>query len=154
MKTIEITKEFLIADEDYDDNQYSELMNLADEIIPMFLNSDFCSKWGKNRMDLACYFIQSFIDLSYSYHLSKPFQWDTDLVEGICLDLFPRKLSTNAMDFKHVSPILTAFFKWAQQEGIINESETLCAKLNEIEKDIYIAATDPSKWGMAKSMLN
>ncbi len=143
----------LTVDEEYNDDSYEALVSWGEEVLEQFLSSPCCSSWKNNKKNIACFFIHGFIDYAYGYHLAKPFQYDEMLVEDMCLDILPRKMSTNEKDFKQVAPALSTFFEWCETEGILKDTKAICIKLKEIDGKIYEAAKDPSNWGLAKSLL-
>ena len=148
-----ITKSFLLtADEEFDDDSYQALMTWCEEILDQFLESPSCSSWKNDKKNIAAFFIHAFVDYAYRYHLAKPFQYDEPLIENMCLDILPRKISTNAKDFELVAPILMTFFEWCENEGILRDTTTLHNKLKMIDNKTYEKAKDPSNWGLAKSL--
>jgi hypothetical protein len=93
-------------------------MSWFDEVINKFLESPLCSSWNANKKNIAGFFIQGFVDYAYGYHLAKPFQYDEDLIREMCLDILPRKMSTNTKDFKLMAPVFITFFEWCENEGL------------------------------------
>lgn len=141
-------------DEDFNDDSHSELMTWCEDILERFLESNSCSSWNSNKKNIAGFFIHGFVDYAYGYHLTKPFQYDDVLVENMCLDILPRKMSTNAKDFKLLAPILITFFEWCEDENIFGNTTGICNKLKTIDKEIYEKAKNPSNWGLAKSLFS
>lgn len=142
----------LTSDDEFDDDSHQELISWAEEALENFLESSYCSSWNKNKKEVASFFIVCFVDYAYGYELAKPFQYNEIVVEEICLNIFPRKLSTKTKDFKLVATTLSAFFEWCEKEGTIKNSKNLIKILKEIDNDIYLAAKNPSNWGLAKSL--
>lgn len=151
-KTKNLNPFLLKAESDYCDESHQALIEWCEEALDEFLSSGFCSSWKNNKKDNAAFFIHGFVDYAYGYHLAKPFQYDVEIVEDMCLDILPRKMSTNVRDFKEVASILSTFFEWCEAKKIIKDTKALRKTLKKINAEIYEAAQDPSKWGMAKSM--
>ena len=144
----------LSADQEYEGASHQALTAWAEGAIQRFLSSSHCSSWSKDQRDTAGFFLHGFIDCAYGYELAKPFQYDEELVREICLSIFPRKMSTKEEDFKLVAPVLSAFFQWCEDEGVLNNAASLIQLLKKIDRAIYKAAKDPSNWGMAKSLFS
>lgn len=121
-------------DEEFCDDSHHALMEWSEDILERFLGSSVCASWKNSKKDIAGFFIHGFIDYAYGYHLAKPFQYDASLIENMCLDILPRKMSTNAKDFKEVAPVLSAFFEWCEIEGILKNTKALRNRLEKIEK--------------------
>ena len=152
-KTKSLGPVLLKVEHDYSDESHQVLIEWCEEAIDAFLSSDFCSHWKNNKKNNAAFFIHGFVDYAYGYHLAKPFQYDLEIVEDMCLDILPRKMSTNPKDFKEAGSILSTFFEWCESEKVIKDTKDIRKTLAKIDADIYKAAKDPSNWGMAKSML-
>jgi hypothetical protein len=142
----------LCIDEEFDDQSHHDLMDWCEEILERFFDSHTCSSWKENKKNIARFFIHGFVNYAYGYHLAKPFQYDEAIVEDMCLDILPRKMSTNAKDFKLVAPVLIAFFDWCEKEGVLADTKAIREKLKVIDSEIYEKAKNPSNWGLAKSL--
>lgn len=142
----------LTIDEEFNDDSHQALMTWCDEILEQFLKSSYCSSWKNNKKNIAGYFIHGFIDYAYGYHLAKPFQYDEMIVEDMCLDILPRKMTTDAKDFKLIGSILITFFEWCEHESLLEDTTAIRNKLKVIDNKIYDKAKDPSNWGLAKSL--
>ena len=144
----------LKEDEEYQEESHQALMSWCEDAIDSFLKSSYCNSWKKNQKETAAFFIHGFVDYAYSYHLAKPFQYNKRIVEEMCLDILPRKFSTEPEDFKQVAPAMSAFFQWCEANGVIKNAKELCDKLKAIDEKIYKKAKNPKNWGMAKSMFS
>ena len=133
-----INRILLTDDEDFDDDSHEALMSWCEEEVERFLSSPFCSSWKNNKKEIASFFIWGFVDYAYAYHLAKPFQYDEGLVKDVCLNILPRKMSTDVKDFKQVAPALTAFFEWCEIEGILKDTKAIRNTLKKIDSEIYV----------------
>ena len=86
----------LKKDGDFSDHSQQALMSWCEDAVEQFLETLFCKTWKRNKKEIAAFFIHGFVDYAYGYHLAKPFQYDAPLVENMCLDILPRKMSTYA----------------------------------------------------------
>jgi hypothetical protein len=139
-------------DEEFIDESHKALIDWTEKTIDEFFQSSFCKKWNNKRKNTASFFIHCFVDFAYGYHLAKPKKWNVTVVKDVCLNIFPRKISTNVKDFKYASSSLIAFLKWLESEKILKNTVKLQKKLESINNEIYERAKDPNNWGMAKSL--
>ena len=153
-KKVAVSSVLVTADEEFRDDSHQAMMDWCEDVLERFLTSCICASLKNSKKDIAGFFIHGFIDYAYGYHLAKPFQYDASLIENMCLDILPRKMSTNAKDFKEVAPVLSAFFEWCETEGILKNTKALRNRLENIEKKIYEAAKNPANWGIAKSFFS
>ena len=153
MKTKNLKPVLLKAESDYCEESHQILIDWCKEALDEFLSSAYCYSWKNSKKGNAAFFIQGFVDYAYGYYLAKPFQYDEEIVEDMCLDILPRKMSTNVRDFKEVGSILSTFFEWCEAKKIIKDTTAIRKTLKKINEEIYKAAKNPSKWGIAKSMV-
>lgn len=91
--------------------------------------------------------------MMYSYYLQEPKKWTGQALEECCIDLFPRKISAGKEFYEAVEPVLTAFFKFLQHEGLISNSKPLISKLKTVAPQMIDIANNPHNCGPAKQMM-
>jgi hypothetical protein len=89
----------------------------------------------------------------YSYHGLSPEEWDEDELEECCLDILPRKISADESYFKSIAPVLSAFFAFVEEKGLLRNGLNLAEKVKEIDEQIIENASDSKNWGPAKSFV-
>jgi hypothetical protein len=70
-----------------------------------------------------------------------------------CTDVLPRKVSGSEEYYKSIVPVLSLYFYFLEEEGVIFNSEELAKALKKVKKEIRENSRDPDCWGMAKSMV-
>jgi len=97
--------------------------------------------------------VMYFTEDMYSYHGLSPEEWDEDGLEECCLDTMPRKVSADESYFKSIAPVLSAFFAFVAEKGLLRNVSNLAKRVKEIEGQIIENASDPERWGPAKSFV-
>lgn len=88
----------------------------------------------------------------YSYHGLPPEEWNENGLEDCCLDTLPRKITADE-SYWSIAPVLSAFFNFLGEKELLRNASNLAKKVKKIDRQIVKNASDPSRWGMAKSML-
>jgi len=97
--------------------------------------------------------IMYFTEYMYSYHGLSPEEWDEEELEECCLDTMPRKVSADESYFKSIAPVLSAFFAFVEETGVLRNGSNLAERVIELEGQITENASDPERWGPAKSFV-
>ncbi len=95
----------------------------------------------------------TFAQYMYSYHGLTPNEWNESELEECCLNTLPRKITEDESYYRSIAPVLSAFFNFLGEKGLLRNASNLAKKVKKIDKQIVKNASDPSRWGMAKSML-
>lgn len=147
-------------DEDVEEGHDSEdfkkdLEKQTEELTSLFLKSNYSNKFTPSQREDGKYIILRFTDYLYDYFLLGIQTWNADALEEVCLELFPRKISAHVGWFKAVYPVLTEYFNFLREKGMLKEAQTieLQMRLYEISDLIVEHATDPNNWGMAKAIM-
>lgn len=140
-------------DKEYSDESFDEILEWAEKAIEEYINDEAFSNLTTVQKKYTCFIIQIFVEDCYNYGLKKPGQWDSDIVEEVCLDIFPSKISSEVVCFESISPVLVSFMRWCEHKGYLGEIEPLCKRIQELSSDIVKKAKDPNNWGIAKSMM-
>ena len=143
---------FTYDDEFIDENLY-EILDWFDAVFDAYYKDDYFLSLKKTQQEHAHFILKFFIESCYGYGLKKPGQWDCDIIDEVCLDVFPRKVSAEIECFESVAPVIISFIHWSDNKGLINNTANLCNHIAQLADDIVRNAGTPSNWGMAKSMM-
>jgi len=125
---------------------------IHEEWIKAYQNSTFHEALTEAQKKDADFTISCFLDYTYRYFQIAPKEWDTNYISEICLDIIPRKVSSDGDFFENFGDILTSFLQFFQEyKGIATEE--LWKYVQEIKEEIPKRASDPRNWGMAKSFM-
>ena len=137
--------------ENYSEEIQEEIFKKCDMWMMEFTQTDYFQKLTPEEKDHSAFLVESFFNYLYGYCLKTPEQLDVPSLEEICLDILPRKVSADESYYKAIAPILTNFFKFLEEKGVLHNAEALNKKLNVMAKKIVKIAADPRNWGPAKS---
>ena len=121
--------------------------------IFLFGQSDFFNQLTQFEQENARFAIECFQEYAFNYFEEWAADWTSSTVEEVCLDILPRKVSTEIELFESYSDILAAYFDFLGQQQYINNAEELSTTVRALKHKIPQAASDPSNWGIAKSLM-
>lgn len=140
-------------EDEYSDKKMEEILGKIYEWFIEFSESRYFNELTEEQRLESEFVIMSFTEYMYSYHGLSPEKWDEEGLEECCLETLQRKLTANESYFKSVAPVLSAFFAFLGEKGLIRNASNLAKRVKEINKQIVINASYPENWGMAKSFL-
>jgi hypothetical protein len=118
-----------------------------------FSESEYYGRLTDEQKMESEFVVMSFVEYMYTYHDLKPLEWDEKGVEDCCLYTLPRKISAGESYFKAVAPVLSAFFDFLGEKGLLSNAADLARRVREIDGEIVENASNPRNWGMAKSLV-
>lgn len=140
-------------EKEYSEKRMDSLIRIVDQWIDDFEKRSFFSSLSEIEKFHSESVIEHFFRFLYSYFTLTPNLLSEYELEEICLGIMPAKISENEDYFCSIVPVLSRFFQFIEQKGIINNSEKLIRNLQEIQYDIVLAASTPENWGMAKTLV-
>ena len=139
----------LIAEMDEEDD-YGE--SPIEEWITGFQKSSFFDALTEYQKENARFIIETFYDFSINYAGVLPEEWDAGSVQHAC-DIAGRKISDEIELFENYTPVLDKFFEFLGDKQYLENTLELREAAREMAPHIVRIASDPSEWGMAKSMM-
>lgn len=154
------SKDFEMIDlesDDFEDDGYSDEMleavtEKALDWAEGYFQTEYFRKLPVDYQEYAEMIISSFAEFCYGYEMSVPEKWSVSDVEFCCLELFPRKISSDETFFRAVSPVLSGYFEFLQENKYNKRGRKLADRVKKIEKKIIRYSRDTSNWGIAKSL--
>ncbi|MEL7220052.1 MAG: hypothetical protein AAGJ93_01965, partial [Bacteroidota bacterium] len=98
-----VDRMILLEDYDGEQKQYSEQTN---RWIKEFAQSDQHQTLNASEKDDVSFILDTFMDYAYNYFLVLPDEWTPAIVKEICLDIVPRKISSEASVFENYGSVL------------------------------------------------
>jgi len=137
---------------EYSDAMSEKIKTDIQTLHRKFMNDDLSKGLTEEQRDESGFITDVFAEAMYNYYLQTPGEWKNSALEEVCLDVMPRKVSAGAEFFSNVQPVLTAFFAFLQQHGIITNGTTLANKLKKVAPVMVKVAADSANWGTAKQL--
>lgn len=132
---------------------YSSYQELKEEWLEEFENSYFYKDLNDLLQDNASFVVGTFMDIIYNFESVTPDEWNASNVTMVCLEIVPRKITSEIELFEIYGDILICFFKFIGTKEYIENSDELIAAVEKIKHKIPIEANNPKHWGIAKSMM-
>lgn len=139
--------------EEYSDEELDKINKRIQNWIREFVDSEFFKALSEEQKYESEFVIESFAEYMYQYFLLPPEKWEVNVLEELCLEILPRKISAKLSYYKAITPVMNKFFEFLANKGILSNSQKLIVKLREIKAQIIKNATNPKNWGMAKTMI-
>ena len=99
------------------------------------------------------FILETFTEYMYSYHGLLPEEWNESELENCCLETLPRKVSADDAYFRSMAPVLSAFFAFSGEKGLLKNASHLAKRVKTITNRLVKSASDPGSWGPAKSFV-
>lgn len=140
----------MIALEEEDVNSYEEEKK---EWVEEFEKSSFYETLNNIQKENANFVAGTFMDFMYNYEYVKPSEWSPSSVISVCIEIVPRKITSEIELFENYGDILISFLSYLGSEKHVKNSEELVKAVEKIKTRIPLEANNPNNWGMAKSMM-
>ncbi|WP_458190712.1 hypothetical protein [Haladaptatus sp. NG-WS-4] len=117
-----------------------------------FTRSDHFERLTDYQQQESEYIVTTLAELLYTYDDIPPENWNERDIEWCCTQLYPAKVTDDEDHFRAVGPVLTTFFLFLADHGLLANADILADRVRDVDDDIVEAAKDPANWGLAKSM--
>src|SRR3954451_3317793 len=116
------------------------------------------AEWAQGRPGIEPDVVETLVDLKANYlDDAQPTRWRSGDLTDLLLELVPRKVTADDEWYAAAVPTTRAFLTRLHQNGEPHRASaplsSLLAELDEIEGEFLQAVRDPSRFGMAKSIL-
>lgn len=132
---------------------YKETGNKINKWIKLFYENGYFEKLTEEQKNETAAVISMFADYMYNYFDSTPGKWNNEDLEECCTEIMPTKVSADMHFFGSITPVLSAFFNFAGENKLIANAAKLEQKVSELNGEILENASNPERWGHAKSLV-
>jgi len=139
---------------EYSDEELDEILDRVYEWGVEFSTSKYFEELTEEQKQESEFVVMSFTEYMYSYQGLLPEEWNDESggLEECCLYTLPRKITADESYFRSIAPVLSAFFKFAGEKGLLRNASNLVRRIEGIDKQIIKNASNPKNWGIAKSL--
>jgi len=152
------------ADKEKAENRIAELINEDDDGDAYFKKtkiwedefheSELYQELTDTQKKSAGFIIDTFTQYLFSYFgYEHPKEWTVYALREVCLDIVPRKISSEPETFEAYGYVLIPFCRFLKSKELLPNSTEIIKCLDELKDRIPEEAANPNNWGMAKSML-
>ena len=121
--------------------------------IDDFVKSPQHEPLTETQKDRAPGIVRSFAEYSFTYVGRAPEKWNPDSVAECCIEVLPRKMSADPAFFQAMAPVLSAFFVFLAEKGLLSQARALAKEMAGLDEAIVAASQDERNWGPAKSFV-
>nr|CRH05901.1 protein of unknown function [Candidatus Magnetococcus massalia] len=137
--------------EEYSDERRNEIGEKVHGWGVAFTRSDHFEGLSKVEKEESEPVIIRFADYMYSHLGLAPEAWCIESMVECCTEILPRKVTAEPEFYESVAPVLSAFFRFLDEDGILPSATLLAQKVDPLGPEIAAIASDPANWGPAKS---
>ena len=121
--------------------------------IEEFIQSKYFVDLSEYQKENASFIIGTFMDFMNNYEYVQPEEWNSSNITEVCLNIVPRKITSELELFENYGDVLMQFFSFLGYEKYLKSSEQIVQAVDKIKASIPVEANNPNNWGMAKSMM-
>ena len=118
-----------------------------------FSRSDHFGRLAEVEQDESEAIVMHFADFMYSCNGLTPKKWNVLGMVGCCIEILPREIAAGPEYFGSVSPVLSAFFRFLEETGILLLAGLLACRVGHLGSIVVENAANPAIWGPAKSFV-
>ena len=139
--------------EEYDDQELEAIHQQVGGWFDEFIKSPQYERLTETQRNKASEVIRLFVEYSYNYVGVAPGGWGRRQVIECCVEVLPRKVSGELKFFQAVAPVLSAFFTFLAEKGLLLNGDALAKTVAGLDREIVAASQDTRNWGPAKALV-
>lgn len=97
--------------------------------------------------------VETFLEFLFNYELDNLKEIKPHNIKTVLTQIFPRKVSAEAEEFRNFIPVLVSFFEFLEVKGVIKDTPALIKAVKDSEEEMLKNAKNPEYFGMAKSLV-
>lgn len=97
--------------------------------------------------------VEIFLEFMFNYELGKLDEIRPHNIKTVLTEIFPRKVSAKAEEFRNFVPVLVSFFEFLKDKEVITEVDSLIKAVKDSEEQMVKNAKNPKCYGMAKTFV-
>jgi len=141
-----------MSDECFEE-QLKCVLRIVDEWYDAFSGSPGFALLTESQKGDAGAVTDFFARYTYEYLGLQPREWNAAAVRECLTNILPRKVSAGLPFFESVAPVLTRFFTFLEEYGLLPCGGKLGEAAKNSHQDIIAAAGDRRNWGPAKNFV-
>ena len=106
----------------------------------------------ETQKDKAPGIVRCFAEYSFRHIGMAPEKWNPGGLTECCVEILPRKISAELAFFQAVAPVLSAFFIFLAEKGLLSDARALAKTVAELDEEIVAASQDATPLGTSQSL--
>jgi len=116
-----------------------------------FVNSPQYEPLTETQKGNAPGIVRCFAEYSFRHIGMAPEKWNLGGLTECCVEILPGKMSAELAFFQAAAPVLSAFFTFLAEKGLLSNARALAKIVAELDEEIVAASQDQRHWGSAKA---
>ena len=137
--------------EEYADRELEAIHEQVGGWFDGFVNSPQYEPLTETQKNKAPGIVRCFAEYSFRYIGMAPEKWNPGGLTECCVEILPGKMSAELAFFQAVAPVLSAFFTFLAEKGLLSNARALAKIVAELDEEIVAASQDQRHWGPAKA---
>ena len=137
--------------EEYADRELEAIHEQVGGWFDGFVNSPQYDPLTETQKNKAPGIVRCFAEYSFRYIGMAPEKWNPGGLTECCVEILPGKMSAELAFFQAVAPVLSAFFTFLAEKGLLSNARALAKIVAELDEEIVAASQDQRHWGPAKA---
>jgi hypothetical protein len=137
--------------EEYPDQEMEAIHEQVGRWFTDFINSPQYESLTDIQRVKAPGIVSCFAEYSFLHIGMTPAEWNSGCLVECCVEILPRKMTAEPAFFQAVAPVLSAFFTFLAEKGLLSNARALARTVAELDEEIVAASRDDRQWGLAKS---
>jgi hypothetical protein len=135
------------------EEQLKGVLRIVDEWYDAFSGSPGFALLTESQKSDAGAVTEFFAKYTYEYLGLPPTEWNAAALRECLTGILPRKVSAELPFFESVAPVLSGFFTFLEESGLLPGGGKLGEAAKNSHQDIIAAAADRRNWGPAKNFV-
>jgi hypothetical protein len=123
-----------------------------DSIVRRFMKSVWATDLPDDLFEDARFITNRLLEYARTYEGAAPDELNEQVLRGVLLAVFPRRVTGERSFFAGVAPVVEAFLEWMASEAILENASALAQVVHGWTEAIVAKAMDRASWGPAKVM--
>jgi hypothetical protein len=116
-----------------------------------FVNSPQYELLPETQKNKAPDIVRCFAEYSFRHIGMAPEKWNPGGLTECCVEILPGKMTAELAFFQAEAPVLSAFFTFLAEKGLLSNGRALAKIVAELDEEIVAASQDQRNWGPAKA---
>jgi transcriptional antiterminator Rof (Rho-off) len=142
---------FELDDDHYEQEEYDE--EAIEDLMNQWFESSHFEALPEEVKKNANFGVDVFAQYAFNYEGANIKNWTAAIVRAVCTDTLPRKVSASAKDIGLMVDALVGFFDWMNLNKLHTQASQMRDEARKVKPITVKIASDPSQWGIAKSMM-
>lgn len=121
------------------------------KVVGLFFKSFVADDLSSELFEDSSFILSRVVEYAWNYLGATPEEFDERVLSEVLLEILPRKVTVGRDFYEKVAPVTEAFLRWAEIEGVLEDTEDLVKTVHGWSEAIVANGMNPEYWGPGKS---